>query len=624
MIECIIDGVKALPDTRNKIKVTYENPYVKDSGSYTYEISFPLAIDRNKKCFGHVERLDVNKQLPSYEDCKLYVDNLLVMSGKGTVKSINNETLKLQIIGGASRIKYNSKWENHFIDEIDYDEAIIIQGMDETYKNWVAAQPIEIVGGGRIPYVVVNLNKSEIVGHKGIFCLSPIFDETNNIMANCLFRNHNSNNEPLVLMYNLAPQPYYIYILRKVLKYEGYSIIRNDFDKDPWNRLVIANTHKTGKLKYCLPHWSVYNFIEETRKLFNAAFVFDEEKKTVSIEARNELLTNDAVSYECEDEFTAEFDEDGLKNIATSNIEYEMSDSANRNWWEVVSREVRRQFNTVDYYSWENIVAAAAAMTKRQRQTTIFHSTSDDSYWIWGDYEDDSGKTVERAQRIGFFSPIIRDINSDESVTLRISPVAMYERKKVSDTDDNLWFYTNDDFKDHMVVIPSASNITEAGFNDMSTDDSGNYYISVKDAMEGASLEEQETDDESVMQVYFVGNNIRFIKDDTTYKVGTDKSKDGNWWWPITYTDANMFPGWVGDNEYASLSLKNLPHRGENMSELIDKHNQITIKFVCDDVPNPTLIYIFKGKRYICEKIEMNVSENGIDSEKTGYFYEYL
>lgn len=618
MIECIIDGVKALPDTSNKIKVTYENPYVKDSGSYTYEISFPLAIDRNKKCFGHVERLDVNKQLPSYEDCKLYVDNLLVMSGKGSVKSINNETLKLQIIGGASRIKYNSKWENQFIDNIEYDDAIVTVGLDATENRDTN------LSHEKTYQLKVDLTKSNIIGNPGIFCLSPILDETNDRVRNNIFKSFGPVSYPDIWMANLSPQPYFMYVLRKVLEYEGFSVVRNDFNKDPWNRLVIANTRRAGKLKNCLPHWSVYKLIEETRKLFNAAFVFDEVKKTVSIEARNELITNPSISYECEDEFTAEYDEEGLKNIATSNIEYELSSSANRNWWEVVTREVRKKFNTVDYFSWENIVVAAASMSKRERQTTIFHSTSDDRYWIWGDYEDDEGKTIERSQRIGFFSPIIRDMDSEETVQLKISPVAMYERKKFEDTEEDSWVAQHDYFRDHKIVIPSTQNTGSGDYDDLSTDDEGDYFISVKDAMEGASLEEDKTDDETVMQIYFVGKNVRFMKDDKTYSVGTDKSKEGNWWWPVTFTDSSMFPTWTGDDDSASLSLKNLPHGGENMSELIDKHNQITIKFVCDDVPNPTLIYIFKGKRYICEKIEMNVSENGIDSEKTGYFYEYL
>lgn len=55
----------------------------------------------------------------------------------------------------------------------------------------------------------------------------------------------------------------------------------------------------------------------------------------------------------------------------------------------------------------------------------------------------------------------------------------------------------------------------------------------------------------------------------------------------------------------------------------IDKNNPITIKFITDDIPDPSKIYVF-NKRYICEKVEMNVTDDGIDKEKTGYFYEIL
>lgn len=35
----------------------------------------------------------------------------------------------------------------------------------------------------------------------------------------------------------------------------------------------------------------------------------------------------------------------------------------------------------------------------------------------------------------------------------------------------------------------------------------------------------------------------------------------------------------------------------------------------------PSKIYILRNKKYICEKIEMNIGNKGIEKEKTGYFY---
>ena len=56
----------------------------------------------------------------------------------------------------------------------------------------------------------------------------------------------------------------------------------------------------------------------------------------------------------------------------------------------------------------------------------------------------------------------------------------------------------------------------------------------------------------------------------------------------------------------------------------IDKNNCQTIKFITDKIPDPSDIYIFHNKKYICEKIEMEVTDEGVSKEKTGYFYEIL
>ena len=643
MIECIINGVVTYPDTSNKIKVTYENPYVKDSGSYTYEISFPLAVDRNKQCFGHVERLDVSKQMPSYDDCKLYVENRLIISGKGTVKSITNDILKMQIVSGASRIKYNAKMEKEYIDEIDYDATVIDQGVDKLYNGPFINLDPDTNLGMRYNAIFIDLTEAKHVGSDK-FVLMPIYDETNSIIANNIVTMNydfpdgvHSDGTPkykkvcLSQMFNLAPQPYLIYILNKVLEYEGFTVVRNDFDVEPWNRLVIANTRKSGRLRDCLPHWSVYNLIEEFRKLFNASFVFDELTKTVSVIAQNELLSNDVIEYECEDEFTTDYDEEGLKNLVTSNLEYELADSANRSWRESISQSVRKSFPIVDYANFAELLTAADSMSKKERQTRIFHDLKTQKYYVWGDFEisEDSEETQESIKQVGYFSPIVRDMDSEESIKLKISPVAMYYKaKKYEEGEDNAWKGSQDLLRDYMIFIPSASNDKEMGLEDMTEDESGEYYVSVVDAMQGTDVDSKPTDDDTVMQVMFVGKNIRDLKNGVTYK-DSSSTEYKKALWPISFTDGTMWEFWTGDGwrapkENASLSLANLPHRQESMSSLINKHNQFTIKFITDDIPDPTRIFIFRGKKYICEKIEMSVGQYGVDREKTGYFYEFL
>ena len=651
MIRVVINGEVAYPDTSQKIKVTYENQFVKDSGSYTYEVQFPMAILENKKIFKNVDRFDVKKRLSDYEDCKLYVDNRLVISGKGTVTKIDNTKVCLQIVGGKSRIKYNAKFEKHYIDEIDYPSVVLDTGINK---------PVYDKAGTGYPnmdqfqwMLFIDLTTGNFVGQKGVAVISPINDETNEILANRVYLSKLSKIKingvkfpagTYAYMTNCSVSPYLAYVLKKVMEYEGYKIQRNDLDKSPWNRLVIVSACKSGKVKNALPHWTVYKFIDELRKFFNASFVFDEIGKTVSIIATNEMLSNETLSYDCEDAFSVEYDEDGLDNLATSNIEYSFDDAANRDWREYISQSVQRSYTTKSYNSMSALVAAAQQMTAKERKTTIFKCGHD--YFIWADLPKDGNpeteETAEKRTLCGVFNPIIRDMKSDTFQELNICPAAIYQRR-MQNKDEKWAQHIGDAIGNPFVVVPSVTNEKEQSLEDMEVDDDGEYYYSVQDAMQGSSSEtsSSSTADEGKIRVAFQAENVVNLKSHAA--VAYDKrlaGEDTNYRVPVLYTDYRMYSQTLLSSERGTMSLEFLPNREEERSfgngtredssssrfgaAQVDKHNLITIKFITDDIPDPSKIFIFRNKRYICEKIEMEVSNDGISKEKTGYFYEIL
>lgn len=134
MITCIINGMAAYPAASQSIKITYANQYVTDDGEYSYDITFPMSIMNNRRVFENVSRFDVSKNTKKYDDCKLYVSGRLVLSGVGTIISVTESDIKLQIVGGKSRIKFNSKLESHFIDEMNLGEAVA-PGIKKYYKE---------------------------------------------------------------------------------------------------------------------------------------------------------------------------------------------------------------------------------------------------------------------------------------------------------------------------------------------------------------------------------------------------------------------------------------------------------------------------------------------------------
>ena len=110
--------------------------------------------------------------------------------------------------------------------------------------------------------------------HGPMCAFNPTWDETNDIVANRIVILNDT-----AYLWRPAVQPYLMYVLRKVLAYEGFSVRRNDLDIEPWNRLVICSARQGTDIRLALPHWSVYTFIEEVRKLFNASFIFNDQRK---------------------------------------------------------------------------------------------------------------------------------------------------------------------------------------------------------------------------------------------------------------------------------------------------------------------------------------------------------
>ena len=629
MIHCTVNGKSAVPSSTDKIKVTYANQYIEDSGSYTYDITFPMSIHANQVVFANVHRFDVHKPTNAFDDCKLFADNRLFIIGKGTVTSVSDSAVKLQIVGGKSRIKYNSKFEQHYIDDIDYPDVKITSGIDAMRYGQMGVTSVDC--RTKPSMVLVDLTNGVNVGPPGVALFYPIYDETHDCMSNYLaaatfdkltFEGHKLPGGTVPFMRVLAVQPNLLYVLTYIIKTEGYTVIRNDYDCAPWRRLYIASARRSCLIKHALPHWSVYTFIEEFRKLFNASFVFDDVAMTVSIIATNELTDNEAVSYDCLDEYSAEYDEDGLSNLATSNVEYDFDDSTVRDWREFIPLSVLKQYPVLTYDNTDAMTDAASAMTVKERRSTIFKVGY--TYYIWAMLPKNGGPEskgeTEQRTLCGLFNPIMRDKEIDNVVDLKMIPVAMSQRKRIH---SKMLLPFTDRIPNKIVCMPSMSNDKDTSLDNMTVDDDGDYYVSVQDAMQGADISSNEEDADEKIRLMFSGDWVRDLENGKVVQGGTFGNDNTYTRYPICLTDSRMYPKLTGVGEDVSLSLERMPYNN-NVNVEIDTHNLYCVKFVTDDIPDPSKIYIFHNRRFVCQKIEMDVSNDGIGKLKTGYFYEML
>lgn len=620
MITCIINGHRAYPISTSSIKVTYANQYVTDDGEYTYDITFPMDILANREIFRNVSRFEVAKNIAKYDDCKLYVDSRIIMSGVGTILSVNQNEVKLQIVGGKSRIKFNEKLTKHYIDEMDLGIAdkpgyTVDKGWSQGFKNLQKINDI----------YRLDDDKSKFLGVEGKWCFVPVRDETNNMIANFVGVDKTKQfigyNAPFIM--NLAVQPNLMHIFRKVVEYEGYTLKRNDFDCKPWNLLYIASAYKTRELRKALPHWSSYTFIEEFRKLFNATIVFDDILKTCSVINASELTTTDSIKIEPMDEYTTDYDEDGsISTSSTANLEYNLGGSANRGSYEVISKKVFENFE--NFHSEEisldhQFVSTTLLWSEKKKRQTIIENFGD--YYIY--VEDENGKKSWKLA--GVWSPLIRDKSSEDYVDLNISPAAQV----VEDINFKTGLLEDKYYEKRCLL--SIPNDKEPDSKESDVDDDGFSYTSVQDAIDDESTLDKSEDNQECMNIFFilpgrvqiggpnqtslswVGNKSRWPQFLTDYRINADYRYSGI---------ADIF------YDFYSLSLRKKREIGTTcLGSLhdnglrIDNKNCMEIKFKSDEIPDPSKIYIIRNKKFVCAKIEMEVKDDAIEPIYTGYFY---
>ena len=572
---CIINGEKVYPALGNKIKVTKENSLIKDRDAQTMEIEFPLSIYANRKFFGSLNRIDVMKRSVQYDSCTLYSNDRLIIRGKATITTVSNVSVKIQIVSGVRLSASDANYSSTYIDEIDAYQAVNVQDGDLADT-----------------------------GVANVFALPPVYDETNDIVLNrkdLRYREEDNYHSKIVLS-NIAIQPYLAYVARRVFRHVGYELDACFLDEEPWSRLLIYNNKYSVDIKGALPHWSVKIFLGELRKLFNIGYVYDEEKKTVSIHRYFDSLNT--VEYECLDEFNTDYDDEGLEYIGASNLVYNLSDSE-ENKYADMSEELLTKFAIKEYVSMSMAQKDIDNMGEREKMTTVFHFTDDPFGDKWGyckKYVDEGDNSYFVVSAFGWFMHLRRD-NSDNDVELNMVPCA----SRHVDFDFKIYLtdliFNKDLTREIAFSMPSSTNETEYTANETLEE-----YVSVEDYFENGN-EPAEKEDAERMELYFNTGKVYDLD------VGlTDDRKLTYIHCASDYEDGSFaFEGGRSDSNIGMFHDK---------KKRIENKEQVVIKFLADDIPDPKNIFIFRNKKFICDKIEMEINDKGLNKLMTGYFYE--
>lgn len=619
---CIINRHRLYPAVGNSIKITYENPIIKDRDAQTMEIEFPLDIHQNRLFFGSTDRLDTTKAERTFDDAALYSDDSCVIRGRATVTAYTDTAVKLQIKSGIAVSEF-SDYADTYIDQLTY--ATIFDGID--YIN----QTVK---------TAVGIDRFSIDTYR----LCPVYDESNDVWLNMptykAYTDDNSQqqwqrgfNKPL------APQPSLRYVLRTVLKALGYTLAKDQIiDQYPWCDLYILNFRPATTIALSLPHWSVQTLLKEFRRLFNVAFVFDTASHTATI-VSTAAATNDA-HHEAADDFSTDYDEDGIEYYAASNIAYNLSDCSE---WEHpdIEEETLASLTVKDYNS-DAAIPSDTTLTEQQRRTTLFRiaspicdNTTQGSRYVYYklDTAADDGDTYQLDGHAGQFQHLTREAASDSTVKLNLVPACV---RKLRCKD--LYFYNTPGPLSRSysklsldIIVPTSTNDEE--LSQSSDPSSLANTVTVEDIIENDASATQ--DEAERIELYFIDSQR------TAEATVCEKSGKTNLGTRVDYTNfPETWPtyrvtvGYPADNACGSFSLDHqpirsdgslVPHIGQlhSQAKQIDNHIQLTIKFLLNDgkLPDPKATYVFRGKRYIADKIELTVTDSGLSPLATGYFY---
>ena len=635
MTEVYINQQRVYFKENTSLKLTIENTFFEEAGSYTLDVVFPLDIDENRKAFGPVNRLDVSKRYQTF-DAMIVVDSRVVFKGTAKITNISSTEVKLQLLSGNSHVKFWTKAQKMYIDEFHYEYTDTNRSFDG-YATDEAGFGTPLIMAGTFP------------GKKGVYCYVPTLDEAGStppggsymglwneqhLMINIAEQQRlYHNDEPLaypetrnyyIEMTRECISPNLMFVARWIFNHLGYTINRNDVDNDFVNGIYIATarntttfkTHDNGRnnsademsMAKALPHWTVEEFIKQLQNFLNVTVIFNDITGTVDIiqSAYTDGVVD--ISDVTKDEYEVEVidDEDVASNLYDSNVNYKKGESEYHNV-DLVEREVIDSFSEIKCTAAES-AAQWESMSAEEKKVSIW--TTPEGQFCAKITAEENNETLERI-RFNHFGSIVRNTDNDNDVELKISPVATTIEVKMPvfewDSSGNFSNIYRDAFEYRWTcnqVVLCLQNQYEAA-----------NKPTVWDAINGTQEEEGQKED--IMQV--------FLMDDKAVPTGFYHL---TYQMPFTHWAYNRPNNNVEHKNWSlSLANDNSTHYIGQLHEAARSQNRNAehrVVFTADRIPSVYSIFLIRNKRYACKKLEVQFGAEGMEKIVNGYFEELL
>lgn len=667
MIQLYLDGKLAIPKENQTIKFTTENSFFTKSASYTYDVELPLALTENRRIFGFIQRMDQSKE-PRVLTAVLIVDNVTVLSGTAHITSVTETAVKVQLLGEAASYNYGNKMDDTYIDSLDLGDWFMTTWPDGSHwegrgnigwlyyapdthfkgtstmvfsraqytddGKWSNATLFSRIYNGTYPWVAFPVINSTADFKCNGYAYR--FTDSTRKTITAFWRgyvgertNRRPTDNPVVT--SDAIQPFVWIMAEKIAAATGFTLNRNDnalYTNPFFKRIFIVNANNMIECNKCLPHWSVNEWWSQLEITFGLVLSVDYAGKKMVLKQRNDHYRQRAATVclkNVVDEYTSDVDDETHVDISVNNVGFADFDADPADLLDeyiMTNCDVNTDFNSiVDLLSWG----------KSQSNLTEYKGTlfkcKDGRHFIYTE--------AEGFIEVNQFRPRMSDETEDLDIELKFVPARFVDAEcEFFDYIRNGSGASGTQGKDvpigsftvQMLQVPDISEMDWYKKNAYSEIDIESL---INEEEEETSATEDKTD---VIYLAILptspGENIT-----SSTELTTGGTFSGTIWHPRPRLRARVKASLsdttptTEDPQY-SLSLipieglSNLAANTINGSIVIGTKVRQCIKFIADSIPDPASIFLIHNRRFVCEKIEADITTDGLKKLLTGYFYE--
>ncbi len=462
-----------------------------------------------------------------------------------------------------------------------------------------------------------------------------------------LFQEITYNNGSLVTDdFAIAPQPYLCYVMESIFAALGYTLTPADnaLRHGAFKNVFIANARNTEYLADILPHWTVKQFFENLQKFLNMMVVVNGNK--VSIVSRNSANQNGetTVLRNVTDEQSTDLDEDAdTKDPTAGNVGYAFPDAmtAKNRLGERYERVEVRFFDS--YAEIEDDFNALRSDEKMQSNILYIDMATGERYYIATETTasslfEYSLKTCDLMEPL-WRTRTLKTDNELKFVPCRISDYTPTYRIKME------WGDAVNKYVPQSQPYPLNPDNVEL--------DGGQYggfhipYLVTSDTRE--SIKEQKLNLQQ--NIYSTGED----EESEYYTEATEKrdvielaynaDAEHQFCYRQTYQPLANYPGtinvriaypvgvpyyadrfgnWKDEGEHLFVIRNRTGQVAQELDALsldIDTRSVTQFQFT-DALFDPSAVVIIRGRKYVCQKLEVTINEQGLLPLKRGYFYE--